>query len=330
MLESLPENQQTFEILGIMGLIIFALLYFKINSRNSLIQKFLSVTWIIIGYKFYLENGLQMKSYLNMSVLIGNICISIGILLYFNFEELLVCFFENKNKIIWKTKIKEILKSLLLSQSKGMYDLNKIDYENEVSNLKSIFKSIILCLNFIPLVLNYFLRKRIASYITSLYPSPLYLATLTLFLNKYKSQNFITSNTFKVANTLCIVFIILNIVYEIYFLNSTTFLQLFLVILNVINLVVDYFDFFNSTPVLTETESTQFYRQEVLKIDYLPKGDGGLQGFENIDFYVDTLGTIANAFLVFCEKKLDLIIDESVRKIKLEPKLLKYVYPIKY
>ena len=162
----------------------------------------------------------------------------------------------------------------------------------------------------------------------SLYPSPLYLATLTLFLNKYKNQNF--NNTFILANTLCYVFIILNIVYEIYFLNSTSYQQIFLVLLNIVNHVADYFDFFNSTPEVVLKETTNIYRNEILKIDYLPNGDGGLNGFENIDFYIDTMGTIANAFLVFCEKKFDLILDKSVKKIKLEPKLLKYVYPIKY
>ncbi len=63
-------------------------------------------------------------------------------------------------------------------------------------------------------------------------------------------------------------------------------------------------------------------------IDYLPTGDGGIQGFKEREFFIDNLGIIANSFLVLSSKSLELIQDLTVRPIKLDANLIKYVYPL--
>ena len=54
-----------------------------------------------------------------------------------------------------------------------------------------------------------------------------------------------------------------------------------------------------------------------------------MQGFLSRDFFIDSCGSIANAFLLISNYKWEFIQDDSVRKIELEPNLIKYVYPLK-
>ena len=75
-------------------------------------------------------------------------------------------------------------------------------------------------------------------------------------------------------------------------------------------------------------EENSIYGSEILKIDYSPNGDGGLQGFSEREFFIDNFGTIANSFLIFSSKSLSLIQDLTVRQIKLDSHLVKFVYPL--
>jgi hypothetical protein len=45
---------------------------------------------------------------------------------------------------------------------------------------------------------------------------------------------------------------------------------------------------------------------------------------------MDSYGTIANAFLLISNYSFEFIPDTSVRKIKVEPNLIKYIYKLKH
>lgn len=63
-----------------------------------------------------------------------------------------------------------------------------------------------------------------------------------------------------------------------------------------------------------------------LIIREMPRGDGGIQGFKEIDFYIDKFGEIANSFLEITPSSKELVIEKDVRKIQVEPQYIKYVY----
>jgi hypothetical protein len=62
-----------------------------------------------------------------------------------------------------------------------------------------------------------------------------------------------------------------------------------------------------------------------LVINYNSNGDGGIQGHHSREFFIDSFGVIANSFLKFSSNNL--VTDTEVRPIKLDSKLIKYVYP---
>jgi hypothetical protein len=62
-----------------------------------------------------------------------------------------------------------------------------------------------------------------------------------------------------------------------------------------------------------------------LVINYTPNGDGGIQGHHAREFFIDSLGVIANSFLKFSSDKI--VPDLEVRPVKLDSILIKYVYP---
>jgi hypothetical protein len=77
-----------------------------------------------------------------------------------------------------------------------------------------------------------------------------------------------------------------------------------------------------------QLKKKNIYGFERILMEYRPKGDAGIQGFSETEFFADNLGTIANSFLVMSSKSLELIQDLTVRPIKLEANLVKYVYPL--
>lgn len=61
-------------------------------------------------------------------------------------------------------------------------------------------------------------------------------------------------------------------------------------------------------------------------IKYDPLGNSGIKGFLDREFFVDSCGTVANAFLLISNYSWEFIPDTSVRKVKVEPHLIKYIY----
>jgi len=247
-------HQQTLEALGIIGLLIFAIFYFKFNQRNTMIQKFLAVSWMIIGYKFYLEKGIfKLLNCSKTNLLIGIINLIVGCILYSNFIEL----FKLKD---WKDKkslmnnFKQIFNFIFLNFSFEIYDVDKITLNNPNTNtnqansftFKLILNYTFLILNTFPLLTNFFIKKRLFNFNFSLYPSPLALATFTIFLNYFRNSNYVSSKVFILLDILCYSLLIVNLVNDFVFLKIYSFENFFFILLNVLNLIfIYYFDIYN-------------------------------------------------------------------------------------
>jgi hypothetical protein len=247
-------HQQTLEALGIIGLFIFAIFYFKFNQRNTMIQKFLAVSWMIIGYKFYLEKGIfKLLNCSKTNLLIGIINLIVGCILYSNFIEL----FKLKD---WKDKkslmnnFKQIFNFIFLNFSFEIYDVDKITLNNPNTNtnqansftFKLILNYTFLILNTFPLLTNFFIKKRLFNFNFSLYPSPLALATITIFLNYFRNSNYVSSKVFILLDILCYSLLIVNLVNDFVFLKIYSFENFFFILLNVLNLIfIYYFDIYN-------------------------------------------------------------------------------------
>lgn len=247
-------HQQTLEALGIIGLLIFAIFYFKFNKRNTMIQKFLAVSWMIIGYKFYLEKGIfKLLNCSKTNLLIGIINLIVGCILYSNFIEL----FKLKD---WKDKkslmnnFKQIFNFMFLNFSFEIYDVDKITLNNPntITNqansftFKLILNYTFLILNTFPLLTNFFIKKRLFNFNFSLYPSPLALATFTIFLNYFRNSNYVSSKVFILLDILCYSLLIVNLVNDFVFLKIYSFENFFFILLNVLNLIfIYYFDIYN-------------------------------------------------------------------------------------
>jgi hypothetical protein len=253
---SLPELQElildtgkqtTLEALGIIGLIIFALMYFKFNRRNSMIQKFLAVSWMIIGYKFYLEKGIfKLLTCSRTNFLIGLINLIVGGLLYSNFIELFKLRDWNKKSMM--NNFKQIFNFIFLNFSFEIYDVNKLtsSLHNNEYTVKLILNYTFLLLNTFPLLTNFFIKKRLFNFTFALYPSPLALATFTIFLNHFRNSQVLSSKVFMMLDVLCYSLLIVNLVNDFVFLKIYSFENFFFILLNVLNLVfIYYFDIYN-------------------------------------------------------------------------------------
>ena len=61
---------------------------------------------------------------------------------------------------------------------------------------------------------------------------------------------------------------------------------------------------------------------------YNTLGNSGINGFLDREFFVDNYGTVANAFFLISNYKWEFIPDTSVRPVKVEPTLIKYIYKL--
>ena len=263
-LEALPELQsliedknETLEALGIIGLIIFALFYFKFNRRNSLLQKSLAVSWMIIGYKFYLEKGVfKLINCSKTNLVIGIINLVVGIILYSNFIELFKLK-DNWRKNSFLGNLRQIFNFLFLNFSFEIYDIDKITNNLTTDQtFKLILNYVFLMLNTFPLMSNFFIEKRLFSFNFTLFPSPVALATLTIFLNFFRKTQVVNSKVFAIVNILCYAFLVINFVNDVLFLKIYSYEHFFFIILNILNLIfIYYFDIYNLNSGVMSTSS---------------------------------------------------------------------------
>jgi hypothetical protein len=329
-----------------MGIVIFILLYFKINKRNSLVQRLLSVSWIILGYKLYLEKSMFDILSNKLPFALGMLSISIGLMLFVNYLE-----FYKVKEILQKKSLMEMFKSFFnfffLNQSFGIFDIDKIiNYStnvdinidpNEESSgylFKNVLVYIFIAINTFPFLANVIVRNFNTKYFTipTLYPSPIAISTFTIFLNYFKIYFPLHSKYFFVLNLLCWVYLSLNMIHQCYTTGSISYENVFYLIINLLNLfVIYYFDIFNIHQI-NKDKANQLLNEarffnDGLQIIHMPLGDGGTQGMALRQFYIDEFGVIANSFLILSSNG-ELVEDTSVKQIRSEPKLVRYIYSL--
>lgn len=261
-------------------------------------------------------------------------------MLFFNFMQ----FYKireiwNQNSFLNSTKI--IFNFLFLNYSYGIFNIDKIipSRENYSHLFTLIFSYVFVGLNTFPLLSNFFIKKNIFNIPIIFYPSPYALATLTLFLNNFRTYYPLQSKFFSILDLICYSFIILNLVNDIFFLRIFGYEQFFFLTLNLLNFIcIFYFDIFgvNSgyncdlTILNSKQDEKLVYNYAGILIKATPQGDGGIQGFYQREFFIDNFGVVANSFLIFSSKSLGFIQDLSVRSIKVDANLIKYIYPKLY
>jgi hypothetical protein len=245
----------------------------------------------------------------------------------------------NENLFLNSTKM--IFNFLFLNYSYGIFDIDKIipSGANNSHLFTLILSYVFVGLNTFPLLSNFFIKKNIFNIPIIFYPSPYALATLTLFLNNFRTYYPLQSKFFTILDLVCYSFIILHLVNDIFFLRIFGYEQFYFLTLNLLNFIcIFYFDIFglNSgyncdlTILNSQKEEKLVYNYAGILIKPTPQGDGGIQGFHQREFLIDQFGVVANSFLIFSSKSLGFIQDLSVRSIKVDANLIKYIYPKLY
>ena len=238
------------------------------------------------------------------------------------------------------SSFKLIFNFLFINFSNGIFDIDKVlPIPHNYSLIKTTLNYIFFGLNTLPLISNMFINKNIFNIPIVLYPSPYALATLTIFLNQFRTFYPGPSKLFIILDLLCYGFIILNLVNDIFFLRIFSYQHVFYLVLNVLNFIfIFYFDIFGLYAAAQENlslldmkkEDSLIYTYAGIGIINNPGGDGGIQGFFQREFFIDQFGIVANSFLIFSSKSLNLIQDLSVRPVKVDANLIKYIYPRLY
>ena len=264
-----------------------------------MIQRLISISWIVLGYKFYLEQNISDILLNKFPIFNGLMNITIGFMLFCNFME----FSKVKEQLKQKSflnSFKLIFNFLFLNFSNGIFDIDKVmPIHYDYSLTKTILNYIFVGLNTFPLVSNMFINKNVLNIPIVLYPSPYALATLTIFLNQFRTFYPGPSKLFIILDLLCYGFITLNLVHDIFFQRIFSYQHIFYLVLNVLNFIfIFYFDIFGLYAAAKENlslldmkkEDNLIYNYASIGIRNIPEGDGGIQGFFQREFFIDQFG----------------------------------------
>lgn len=173
--------------------------------------------------------------------------IIIGVILYINFIDLLKLKENLKNKTLTQN-IRSVFNFLFLNFSLGVFDVERIFLFSTNANLhlfKLILNYSVIALNTFPLMSNLFIKKNLFNIPICVYPSPIALATLTIFLNYFRNLQ-VNSKIVIIIDILCYSFLIINFINDVVFLKNFSYEQFFFVLLNILNLIfIYYYDIFN-------------------------------------------------------------------------------------
>ena len=230
-------------MLGIAGIVIFLLLQLSFVQKKYYIPKLLSVSWIVISYKIYLENT-YFDDILNnkLNVVSGVIALLTGFMLFINVNNL----FSLKQSIMNNSlfsNLKALINLILFNYSFNAFDVEKISSFNFItdSTFQTMLNYIFISFNTLPLLLNYFVKKRLFKIPFVLYPSPISLSTLTIFFCFFRNS-FIDNKYIFILEVFCYLFTILNIISDYVVWNVFTYEHIFFIALNVFNLLFIYFN----------------------------------------------------------------------------------------
>jgi hypothetical protein len=169
--------------------------------------------------------------------------IFIGIVLYVNLVELSkLKGYWNKNTLT--KNLKNIFKFLFFYFSNGIFDTNRIwtlSFDPNI-NLHLLFaKYSLVALNTLPLISNFFIKKRILNIPFTLFPSQVSLATLTIFLNNFRISCLINGKIYILIDILCYSVLFLHFINDFIILKGFTYENLFFIILNILNSILIYY-----------------------------------------------------------------------------------------
>jgi len=184
-------------------------------------------------------------------------------------------------------------------------------------------------INNLPLLCNYFIKRRIYEIPLVLFPSPMSICSFTLFLNLFKTN--MSSSFIFTLNCLCYSFFAFNLTYELYVMQVFSFEHYFFIAVLILNVILYYgidnfFSIFSISNVVKK-ESPKIDLSLVIK--KCKNGDGGIQGFLGRIFKCDKLGLIADVFLVF-NSNSNLVPEEGLKEVALDAKHIHLIYPMRH
>jgi hypothetical protein len=142
--------------------------------------------------------------------------------------------------------LKVIYNLIFFNYTYGLYGVDKIfNGMNEQTTLYVCLNYFFIVLNTFPLLSNVFIHKKLFNLPVTLYPSPIALSTLTIFLSYFRDTLPIHTNYVMVVDILCYLFLIINFLNDIIFLKTFSAEHMFFLLLNILNVVfIYYFDIF--------------------------------------------------------------------------------------
>ncbi len=229
------------------------------NARKSVMQRLISISWIAIGYKFYIQgiftNNIKNNDHIffnsqSATFIVGLINILVGLLLFTNYIELIQFYSASNNchnsSLITRgfNFMKKIINFLFLNYSFGYFRIDEVVNFDNLDFIKNLINFTVLALNTFPLLANYSLDKNIMKIPVTVYPSSMVLITLTIFLNLIRhSQPGV--KYLVLIDTLCYMLLILNFINDIFFVGVFSYSHLFYLVLNILNVIlINYYDVF--------------------------------------------------------------------------------------
>jgi len=141
------------------------------------------------------------------------------------------------------TNCKILINLILFNYSFNAFDVEKVSSFNLIadSSTQTVLNYIFISFNTLPLLLNYFVKKRIFKIPFILYPSPISLSTMTIFFCFFRNS-FIDNKYIFILEICCYLFTILNIISDVIVWNVFTYEHIFFIVLNLFNLLFIYFN----------------------------------------------------------------------------------------
>lgn len=256
------------------------------------------------------------------------LCFFVSFNYLFNWNSNWLNHLNNENKSLFK-KIKSCLSALILesNESVNVTKICQFNYQdNYYNNIKSVLEYSLSIINILPLLFNKVVNLEIIKLPFILFPTYISIALFTLFVNSY-SFGTISFLNINFLDLLCLSIIILTLINNNYSFNDILLLIMITMTIVILRTLMNLKTENKPYSLLSDEKEINELKEYALQILYNPEGNGGVQGFKSIHFYVDKLGIVANTFYEFCSTTFNLKKDNSVRPVLLNAQQINYIYP---
>lgn len=272
------------DILSILGIMIFLSLNIPFLSKFKITNKLLSLSWLYIGYNYYIIPIFENINENKLLFWIGLSSIIFGMALFSNFVKFFKSLVTYSSFLNWLNVLITVLFSNSMETNSMLFGFT------QKNNMNSILFTIIMTINTIPLLFNSLINNYINKIPVTTYPSLWILISLSSFALNFREKSLILSESYY--------FFILEIIfYNIaafklisdLFSKKITFQTIVIILITLLNIILSKYwicqELLPNQMTVVASFQGFIFREHTLS-------EAGIDGFFDVEFFHNTITNI--------------------------------------